>query len=266
MPRSHGCTRPWRRSAISSACCGRAPSSGPAPKLPASSTPRSCWPRTRNSSPSVESLIRKNLLSAESAYEFRALELRNAWQNGRHAMLRDRLADLHAIQLRMLLHLLGRTDADAWVGEIREPVVLVAHELSPGLDRTARPGSRGGPDQRGRHSYVARGDPGALARHSGGDGCHRCAGAHRRGHHRPARWSDRPDPARPHARRARSGSPAGGAPSPPRAAARKHCRRTGGHARTARRSRCRAMSTCRRRSRWRCGTAPRASDCCAPSS
>jgi phosphotransferase system enzyme I (PtsI) len=82
---------------------------------------------------SVESLIRKNLLSAESAYEFRALELRNAWQTGRHAMLRDRLADLQAIQLRMLLHLLGRTDADAWVGEIREPVVLVAHELSPGL-------------------------------------------------------------------------------------------------------------------------------------
>ena len=30
---------------------------------------------------SVETLIRMNLLSAESAYEFRALELRNAWQN-----------------------------------------------------------------------------------------------------------------------------------------------------------------------------------------
>ena len=82
---------------------------------------------------SVESLIRKNLLSAESAYEFRALELRNAWQTSRQSMLRDRLADLQAIQLRMLLNLLGRTDDDAWVGEIREPVVLVAHELSPGL-------------------------------------------------------------------------------------------------------------------------------------
>ncbi|MGH7594576.1 MAG: phosphoenolpyruvate--protein phosphotransferase, partial [Gemmatimonadales bacterium] len=82
---------------------------------------------------SVETLIRKNLLSAESAYEFRALELRNAWQNARHSFLRDRLADLNAIQLRMLLQLLGRTADDAWVGEIREPVVLVAHELSPGL-------------------------------------------------------------------------------------------------------------------------------------
>lgn len=81
----------------------------------------------------VESLIRKNLLSAESAYEFRALELRNAWQNSPQSMLRDRLADVNAIQLRMLLHLLGRTADDAWHGDISEPVVLVAHEISPGL-------------------------------------------------------------------------------------------------------------------------------------
>ena len=81
----------------------------------------------------VESLIRKNLLSAESAYEFKALDLRNTWQNARRSILRDRLADLNAIQLRMLLHLLGRPADDAWLGEIREPVVLVAHELSPGL-------------------------------------------------------------------------------------------------------------------------------------
>lgn len=81
----------------------------------------------------VESLIRKNLLSAESAYEFKALDLRNTWQNARQSFLRDRVADLNSIQLRMLLHLLGRTADDAWLGEIREPVVLVAHELSPGL-------------------------------------------------------------------------------------------------------------------------------------
>ena len=81
----------------------------------------------------VESLIRKNLLSAESAYEFKALELRNAWQNARQSFLRDRLADLNAIQLRMLLQLLGRTADDAWLGEIKEPIVVVAHELSPGL-------------------------------------------------------------------------------------------------------------------------------------
>jgi phosphoenolpyruvate-protein phosphotransferase len=81
----------------------------------------------------VESLIRKNALSAESAYEFKALELRNAWQSARQSFLRDRLADLNAIQLRMLLQLLGRTADDAWLGEISEPVVLVAHEISPGL-------------------------------------------------------------------------------------------------------------------------------------
>ncbi|HEY4100771.1 MAG TPA: phosphoenolpyruvate--protein phosphotransferase [Gemmatimonadales bacterium] len=82
---------------------------------------------------SVEALIRKNLLSAESAYEFKALELRNAWQSARQSFLRDRVADLNAIQLRMLLHLVGRTADDAWLGEIREQVVIVAHELSPGL-------------------------------------------------------------------------------------------------------------------------------------
>ena len=81
----------------------------------------------------VESLIRKNLLSAESAYEFKALDLRNTWQNARQSFLRDRLADLNAIQLRMLLHLLGRSADDAWLGEVQEPVILVAHELSPGL-------------------------------------------------------------------------------------------------------------------------------------
>ncbi|HEY4322164.1 MAG TPA: phosphoenolpyruvate--protein phosphotransferase [Gemmatimonadales bacterium] len=81
----------------------------------------------------VEALIRKNQLSAENAYEFKALEQRNAWQNSRQSFLRDRLADLNAIQLRMLLQLLGRSADDAWLGEIREQVILVAHELSPGL-------------------------------------------------------------------------------------------------------------------------------------
>ncbi|MGH7583780.1 MAG: phosphoenolpyruvate-utilizing N-terminal domain-containing protein, partial [Gemmatimonadales bacterium] len=81
----------------------------------------------------VEALIRKNLLGAANAYEFRALEIRNAWQNAPHAILRDRVADLNAIQLRMLLQLLGRSADDAWLGEINEDVVLVTHELSPGL-------------------------------------------------------------------------------------------------------------------------------------
>ncbi len=81
----------------------------------------------------VEALIRKNRLAAESAYEFKALELRNAWQGSRAATLRDRLADLNAIILRVLAHLMGRTPDEAWLGDIREQVIIVAHELSPGL-------------------------------------------------------------------------------------------------------------------------------------
>ncbi len=82
---------------------------------------------------SVETLIRKNNLSAETAYEFKALELRNAWQSSRRPMLRDRLADLNAIQLRMLAYLLGRASDEAWLGEIDQQVVILARELSPGL-------------------------------------------------------------------------------------------------------------------------------------
>lgn len=81
----------------------------------------------------VEALIRKNNLAAESAYEFKALELRNAWQRSEVSVLRDRLADVNAIHLRMLAQLMGGSTAEAWLGEIEDQVVLVAQELSPGL-------------------------------------------------------------------------------------------------------------------------------------
>lgn len=81
----------------------------------------------------VEALIRKNNLAAETAYEFKALELRNAWQGSQVSILRDRLADLHAVQIRMLAHLMGRTAEEAWLGEIGEQAILVARELSPGM-------------------------------------------------------------------------------------------------------------------------------------
>src|SRR5687768_5722341 len=69
---------------------------------------------------SVETLIRNNQLSAETAYEFKALELRAAWSG--QARLRDRLADLHAIQMRMLNRLLGRADTEPWSGPADEHV------------------------------------------------------------------------------------------------------------------------------------------------
>jgi phosphotransferase system enzyme I (PtsI) len=81
----------------------------------------------------IEVLIRKNHLSAETAYEFKALELRNAWQSSRSSVMRDRVADLAAIQLRTIGHLTGSGTEEAWLSEITEQVVLVAHELSPGL-------------------------------------------------------------------------------------------------------------------------------------
>jgi phosphotransferase system enzyme I (PtsI) len=80
---------------------------------------------------SVETLIRKNQLSAETAYEFRALELRALWSGA--ARLRERLADLHAIQMRMIHHLLGRTERELWSVPADEQVIVVTHELSPGL-------------------------------------------------------------------------------------------------------------------------------------
>src|SRR3954447_4541893 len=80
---------------------------------------------------SVENLIRKSQLSAETAYEFRALELRALWSGA--ARLRERLADLHAIQMRMIQRLLGRTDTELWSVPADEQVIVVAHELSPGL-------------------------------------------------------------------------------------------------------------------------------------
>jgi phosphoenolpyruvate-protein phosphotransferase (PTS system enzyme I) len=80
---------------------------------------------------SVETLIRRNQFSAETAYEFRALELRELWSGA--ARLRERVADLHAIQMRMIHRLLGRTDSELWSVPADEQVIVVAHELSPGL-------------------------------------------------------------------------------------------------------------------------------------
>jgi phosphotransferase system enzyme I (PtsI) len=81
----------------------------------------------------VEQLIRNNALSAETAYEFKALEVRNLWSNSASARLRERLADLHAIQMRTLHGLLGRNQEELWNVAPDEQVIVVARELSPGL-------------------------------------------------------------------------------------------------------------------------------------
>lgn len=82
---------------------------------------------------SVEHLIRANLLSAETAYEFKALEIRVAWSGSASVRLRERLADLTAVQLRMLRVLTGGEAVEFPDREPEGTVVVVAHELSPGL-------------------------------------------------------------------------------------------------------------------------------------
>ncbi|MEO8635205.1 MAG: phosphoenolpyruvate--protein phosphotransferase [Gemmatimonadales bacterium] len=81
----------------------------------------------------VEALIRESWMSAETAYEFKALEVRNTWQGSGNAMLRDRLADLSAIHNRMLRRLLGKGDEELWSLPDGDQVIIVARELSPGL-------------------------------------------------------------------------------------------------------------------------------------
>jgi phosphotransferase system enzyme I (PtsI) len=81
----------------------------------------------------VEQLIRESWMSAETAYEFKALELRNLWGGSGHIMLRDRLADLNAIHNRMLQRLLGKTEVRLWDIPQEDQSIIVAQELSPGL-------------------------------------------------------------------------------------------------------------------------------------
>jgi phosphoenolpyruvate-protein phosphotransferase len=82
---------------------------------------------------SVEHLIRHNLFSAETAFEFKALEVRVAWSGTSNVRLRERLADLSAVHIRMLHALLGRHEEDVVASGPDGPVIIVAHDISPGL-------------------------------------------------------------------------------------------------------------------------------------
>jgi phosphotransferase system enzyme I (PtsI) len=81
----------------------------------------------------VEFLIRKNLLSAETAFEFKALEAREMWAATGSSILRERLTDLTATHRRVLHRLTGRQDPEWWAGDLGGEVIIVARELSPGL-------------------------------------------------------------------------------------------------------------------------------------
>ena len=81
----------------------------------------------------VISLIRNYNFSAETAYEFKALELRAKWGGTGNVRLRERLADLLATQLRVLRSLMGERDEELFALEGHRHVIIVAHELFPGL-------------------------------------------------------------------------------------------------------------------------------------
>lgn len=80
----------------------------------------------------VEDLIRENHLTAEKAFEFKALEVRDLWSATGSARLKERLADLIAMTIRVIQHLLHQGEDDVWDG-IATPSIVVARELSPGL-------------------------------------------------------------------------------------------------------------------------------------
>jgi phosphotransferase system enzyme I (PtsI) len=81
----------------------------------------------------VRRLIRENLLTAERAFEFEALELRELWAQSSSATLQQRTADLVGIQTRVLQSLLGQSLEDVLHEAGDRPAIVLTTELTPGL-------------------------------------------------------------------------------------------------------------------------------------
>src|SRR2546425_1219118 len=79
----------------------------------------------------IANLIRENHLTAEKAFEFKVLEVRDLWAATRSARLKERLADLNGLAIRMIQHLMHRADEE--LEGISRPSILVAREIGPGL-------------------------------------------------------------------------------------------------------------------------------------
>ena len=80
----------------------------------------------------VAGLIRENHLTAEKAFEFKALEVRDMWSASGSPRLKDRLADFTGVAVLVIEHLMHRGADELWEG-ITQPSVVVARELGPGL-------------------------------------------------------------------------------------------------------------------------------------
>jgi phosphotransferase system enzyme I (PtsI) len=81
----------------------------------------------------VAELIREYHLTAEKAFEFKTLEVRDLWTAAGNPLLKERLTDLTGVAIRVIQHLMRtRGASDVWEN-LSEPSILVARELSPGL-------------------------------------------------------------------------------------------------------------------------------------
>src|SRR2546422_7821356 len=64
----------------------------------------------------VAHLIRENHLTAEKAFEFKALEVRDMWTATGSPRLKDRLADFSGVAIRVIEHLMHRGSDELWEG------------------------------------------------------------------------------------------------------------------------------------------------------
>lgn len=74
--------------------------------------------------------ITDSFLTAERAFSLRVLEFRSRWLDATHARVMDRVADLLDVQLRVLATLIDIPGPELTADD-GDPVILVAHELTP---------------------------------------------------------------------------------------------------------------------------------------
>lgn len=83
--------------------------------------------------------IRDNFLAAERAFELQVLEYRVRMLDSPHAMVLDRLPDLHDVRLGVLSCLLDRPEPSLEGPEAGPAMILVAQDIAPSLAVRMRP-------------------------------------------------------------------------------------------------------------------------------
>ncbi len=79
----------------------------------------------------IEDLIRENHFTAEKAFEIKTLETRDEWLSTGNARLKDRIADLNGVMVRVVRHLMRLPDDE--LEAFSQPSIVVAREIAPGL-------------------------------------------------------------------------------------------------------------------------------------